>query len=133
MLRMLVYFGNKPAVCARLYVENSTVSTTLSRIRAKYRAAGRPADNQITLATRAYQDGLITLEEADAAEPPATWVASAPRPPARPRPRWAALGSAARRERRRRGAATLTGRPPKRANPAPWQVPGPLWSDSPGV
>lgn len=79
VVRALVRFGNQADVCRALYLENSTVNTTLQRARAKYRAAGRPADNQIWLTLRALEDGLTTVEEACAAIPCAAIPCPSPR------------------------------------------------------
>ena len=45
-----------------LFISQSTVSTHISRIRAKYAAVGRPAPTKTHLLVRALQDGYTTLE-----------------------------------------------------------------------
>ena len=41
----------------------NTVNTYVARIRDKYRAAGRPADNRVDLFRRAAEDGLVSYWE----------------------------------------------------------------------
>ncbi len=48
------------AVARKLGVSPATVTTYVSRVRAKYRAAGREADSRIDLFRRAAEDGLIS-------------------------------------------------------------------------
>ncbi|MBE7191257.1 MAG: LuxR family transcriptional regulator [Gordonia polyisoprenivorans] len=47
----------------RLCLSEATVATHMSRIRAKYLAAGRPARTTCTLLARALQDGIADLDE----------------------------------------------------------------------
>lgn len=54
---------SKSEAAAELCIAPGTVNTHLSRIRAKYGAAGRPARTKVSLAARAIQDGLISLDE----------------------------------------------------------------------
>lgn len=54
---------NKELVSKRLYLSASTVNTHLQRIRAKYAAAGRPANTKATLLARAAQDGIISIDD----------------------------------------------------------------------
>lgn len=54
---------HKNAVSEVLFIAPGTVNTHLSRIRAKYALAGRPASTKAALLARAVQDGLIGLDE----------------------------------------------------------------------
>lgn len=51
----------KQAAARELYVEVSTVKTTIQRVRQKYEAAGRPAPTQVGLLIRLMEDGIIDL------------------------------------------------------------------------
>ena len=53
---------SKEDAANRLFISASTVSTHISRIRAKYGAVGRPAPTKAHLLARALQDGYTTLE-----------------------------------------------------------------------
>nr|WP_084247661.1 helix-turn-helix transcriptional regulator [Gordonia hydrophobica] len=53
---------SKEDAATRLFISQSTVSTHISRIRAKYAAVGRPAPTKAHLLARALQDGYTTLE-----------------------------------------------------------------------
>ena len=53
---------SKEDAAGRLFISASTVSTHISRIRAKYGAVGRPAPTKAHLLARALQDGYTTLE-----------------------------------------------------------------------
>ncbi|KQR96108.1 LuxR family transcriptional regulator [Williamsia sp. Leaf354] len=54
---------SKAEAAERLYITASTVNTHLTRIRAKYTAAGRPARSKANLFARAIQDGYTTLDQ----------------------------------------------------------------------
>ncbi|GAC57035.1 putative LuxR family transcriptional regulator [Gordonia hirsuta DSM 44140 = NBRC 16056] len=54
---------SKDEAARELFISPSTVSTHIIRIRAKYRAAGRPAKRKMSLFARAIQDGYTTLDE----------------------------------------------------------------------
>ena len=56
---------NKDLVAQRLFIEPSTVSTHLQRIRAKYAAMGRPAPTKAALVARAIQDGILSADDLD--------------------------------------------------------------------
>ena len=53
---------SKEEAAAGLFISASTVSTHISRIRAKYDAAGRPAPTKAHLLARALQDGYTDLD-----------------------------------------------------------------------
>lgn len=53
--------GTKARAAPVLYVEESTVKTTIERVREKYAAVGRPAPTQVALLIRLVQDGVIDL------------------------------------------------------------------------
>ncbi|WOC13057.1 response regulator transcription factor [Gordonia sp. MP11Mi] len=53
---------SKEDAAARLFISASTVSTHISRIRAKYGAVGRSAPTKAHLLARALQDGYTTLD-----------------------------------------------------------------------
>lgn len=53
---------SKEDAAARLFISASTVSTHISRIRAKYGAVGRPAPTKAHLLARSLQDGYTTLD-----------------------------------------------------------------------
>ncbi|MCF8607262.1 helix-turn-helix transcriptional regulator [Gordonia sp. HY442] len=53
---------SKEEAAARLFISSSTVSTHISRIRAKYGVIGRPAPTKAHLLARALQDGFTTLD-----------------------------------------------------------------------
>lgn len=46
-----------------LFISPATVKTHVSRIRAKYAAAGRPANSKSSLFVRAVQDGYISMAD----------------------------------------------------------------------
>ncbi|WP_425402202.1 response regulator transcription factor [Gordonia shandongensis] len=54
---------SKEDAAHRLFISQSTVSTHISRIRAKYAAVGRSAPTKAHLLARALQDGYTSLEE----------------------------------------------------------------------
>lgn len=54
---------SKEDAANKFFISQSTVSTHISRIRAKYAAVGRPAPTKAHLLARALQDGYTTLEE----------------------------------------------------------------------
>lgn len=54
---------SKAEAAERLRITASTVNTHLTRIRAKYTAAGRPARSKANLFARAIQDGYTRLED----------------------------------------------------------------------
>lgn len=54
---------SKEEAAAELFISPTTVSTHLNRIRAKYRAVGRPASSKVALLARAMQDGYITISD----------------------------------------------------------------------
>ncbi|PYE13082.1 regulatory LuxR family protein [Williamsia limnetica] len=62
---LLAWFDadSKEAAAARLYISAATVSTHVTRIRAKYAACGRPAKTKSSLFARAVQDGHTRLED----------------------------------------------------------------------
>jgi hypothetical protein len=51
----------KEAAARELYIELSTVKTTIQRTRLKYEAIGRPASTQVGLLVRLLQDGVIDM------------------------------------------------------------------------
>ena len=53
---------SKEDAASRLFISASTVSTHISRIRAKYGAVGRSAPTKAHLLARALQDGLTSLD-----------------------------------------------------------------------
>lgn len=53
---------SKEDAANRLFISQSTVSTHISRIRAKYAAVGRAAPTKAHLLARALQDGYTTLD-----------------------------------------------------------------------
>lgn len=55
----------KQQVAQRLFIEATTVSSYLQRIRAKYAAVGRPAHTKASLAVRAIRDGILSAEYLD--------------------------------------------------------------------
>lgn len=57
----------KQQVAERLFIEVTTVSSYLQRIRAKYAAAGRPAHTKASLMVRAIRDGILSAEYLDKA------------------------------------------------------------------
>lgn len=61
---LLAWFASdsKDEAAARLFISSSTVNTHLTRIRAKYAAAGRPAKSKASLFARAVQDGHTDLD-----------------------------------------------------------------------
>ncbi|MCP2177654.1 DNA-binding transcriptional regulator, CsgD family [Williamsia maris] len=54
---------SKAQAADTLFITASTVNTHLTRIRAKYTAAGRPARSKANLFARAIQDGYTRLED----------------------------------------------------------------------
>lgn len=52
----------KDAAARLLHISVGTVNTHLTRVRAKYAAAGRPAPTKASLLARAVQDGLLDLD-----------------------------------------------------------------------
>ncbi|MFT3716983.1 MAG: helix-turn-helix transcriptional regulator [Gordonia sp. (in: high G+C Gram-positive bacteria)] len=54
---------SKDEAAARLFISASTVSTHISRIRAKYAGVGRPAPTKAHLLARALQDGYTQLSD----------------------------------------------------------------------
>ncbi|MDJ0393630.1 helix-turn-helix transcriptional regulator [Rhodococcus sp. G-MC3] len=58
-----IHCDSKPAVAKSLFLSLGTVNTHLTRIRAKYAAAGRPAGTKASLVARALQDGLIDIAD----------------------------------------------------------------------
>ena len=54
---------SKAQAAGKLFITASTVNTHLTRIRAKYTAAGRPARSKANLFARAIQDGYTRLED----------------------------------------------------------------------
>lgn len=54
---------SKAQAAETLFITASTVNTHLTRIRAKYAAAGRPARSKANLFARAIQDGYTRLED----------------------------------------------------------------------
>lgn len=62
---LLAWFeaDSKAAAAAHLYISAATVSTHVTRIRAKYAACGRPARTKSSLFARAVQDGHTRLED----------------------------------------------------------------------
>lgn len=54
---------SKDGAAATLFISGSTVSTHISRIRAKYAEAGRPAPTKAHLLARALQDGYTSLAD----------------------------------------------------------------------
>ena len=62
---LLAWFESesKGLVADRLYLSVKTVDTYISRVRAKYAEAGRPAQSKAALVARALQDGLVELSE----------------------------------------------------------------------
>ncbi|GAC47216.1 response regulator transcription factor [Gordonia aichiensis] len=54
---------SKEQAARRLFLGTTTVSTHISRIRAKYNAVGRPAPSKAALFVRAIQDGYVSLSD----------------------------------------------------------------------
>lgn len=54
---------SKEGAAEQLFISVSTVSTHISRIRAKYTSLGRPAPTKAHLLARAVQDGYTTIAE----------------------------------------------------------------------
>ena len=54
---------SKEGAAASLFISASTVSTHISRVRAKYAGVGRPAPTKAHLLARAVQDGYTTIAE----------------------------------------------------------------------
>lgn len=54
---------SKREVTKRLFLAESTVSTYIQRVRAKYQAAGRPARTKVRLLVHAVEDGYIKLDD----------------------------------------------------------------------
>lgn len=54
---------SKREVTERLFLADSTVSTYIQRVRAKYEAVGRPARTKVRLLLRAIEDGHLRLED----------------------------------------------------------------------
>lgn len=63
VLRAWLMTDSKREAGARLFISEATVSTHLTRIKAKYAKAGRPARTKAALFVRAVQDGHTTLDE----------------------------------------------------------------------
>lgn len=64
--RVLACYANgakSERVGRMLGLSANTVNTYVARIRDKYRAAGRPADNRVDLFRRAAEDGLVSYWE----------------------------------------------------------------------
>jgi DNA-binding CsgD family transcriptional regulator len=61
---LLTWLGtdSKGQAAKALYLSTATVSTHLTRIRAKYAAVGRPAGSKTKLLVRAIQDGITTID-----------------------------------------------------------------------
>ncbi|MFI6998318.1 response regulator transcription factor [Nocardia sp. NPDC050175] len=58
-----VHSDSKTQVGRQLYLSIGTVNTHVTRIRSKYAAVGRPANTKAALVARAFQDGLVELDE----------------------------------------------------------------------
>lgn len=58
---------SKREAAAALFISTTTVNTHMSRIRAKYAEAGRPATTKVALLVRAIEDGYLTLNAISAA------------------------------------------------------------------
>lgn len=54
---------SKEEAAKSLFLGATTVSTHISRIRAKYNAVGRPAPSKAALFVRAIQDGYVELSD----------------------------------------------------------------------
>lgn len=54
---------SKREVTERLFLADSTVSTYIQRVRAKYEAVGRPARTKVRLLLRALEDGYLHLDD----------------------------------------------------------------------
>ncbi len=54
---------SKREVTERLFLADSTVSTYIQRVRAKYEAVGRPARTKVRLLLRALEDGHLRLDD----------------------------------------------------------------------
>ncbi|MGW0453497.1 response regulator transcription factor [Gordonia sputi] len=54
---------SKEEAARQLFLSATTVSTHISRIRAKYSAIGRPAPSKAALFVRAIQDGYVDLAD----------------------------------------------------------------------
>lgn len=63
VLRAWLLSDSKREAAARLFITEATVSTHLTRIKAKYAALGRPARTKVALFVRAVQDGHTTFDE----------------------------------------------------------------------
>lgn len=62
---LLAWFAaeSKEEAAAALFITSATVSTHVTRIRAKYGAVGRPARTKAQLLARAIQDGITALDD----------------------------------------------------------------------
>lgn len=63
VMRTWLLTDSKIAVADELSISIGTVNTHLTRIRAKYTAVDRTARTKASLAARAIQDGIISLDE----------------------------------------------------------------------
>lgn len=63
VLRAWLLLDSKQLVTQELHIAMGTVNTHLTRIRAKYAAVGRRARTKASLAARAIQDELLSLDE----------------------------------------------------------------------
>ncbi|MFW0792940.1 LuxR C-terminal-related transcriptional regulator [Gordonia sp. CPCC 205515] len=63
VLRAWLLLDSKELVTQELHIAMGTVNTHLTRIRAKYAAVGRRARTKASLAARAIQDELLSLDE----------------------------------------------------------------------
>ncbi|CAM3041043.1 LuxR C-terminal-related transcriptional regulator [Skermania piniformis] len=63
VIRTWLLSGTKAEAAGKLYLSIGTVNTHLARIRHKYEAAGRPANDKAALLARALIDRLVTLAE----------------------------------------------------------------------
>lgn len=63
VMRAWLLTDSKREAASRLFITEATVSTHLTRIKAKYAAVGRPARTKVALFVRAVQDGHTTVDE----------------------------------------------------------------------
>ncbi|MFW0787133.1 LuxR C-terminal-related transcriptional regulator [Gordonia sp. CPCC 206044] len=63
VIRTWLLTDSKILVAQELNISVGTVNTHLTRIRAKYAGVGRTARTKASLAARAIQDGLLSLDE----------------------------------------------------------------------
>ncbi|TWS20397.1 LuxR family transcriptional regulator [Tsukamurella asaccharolytica] len=63
VVRAWLRTDSKAAAAGRLFIAECTVAEHVTRVRAKYAAAGRPAATKAALAARLLQDDYVRLDE----------------------------------------------------------------------